>query len=279
MGLGLNLLTLIADACDRLLAAGSPTIDVIGIRMVLGLATIIMVWFGVQEALGQHFSMARFLNFFMLISFAYMFVNFYDTPIPGIGYSLTGWIKQSTGSLVDIIGADSTNTMLNQIGTTLSKQGPNMTFMTSPYAVLVYWSTQLMLIILSGLTIAVIGYGAIVATVIGMLGPIFIPFLVFEKTESFFWSWLKAYISFEFYKVVAACVMYVMGNVFVAYYQNFADFRDVGNMLENFPILLMMVTVNIFVILKIPAVTYSLFSGGSGGHDAGMGMAALVLRS
>jgi hypothetical protein len=33
----------------------------------------------------------------------------------------------------------------------------------------------------------------------------------------------------------------------------------------------MLVFVNIFLILKIPAITASIFSGSSSGHDAGMG--------
>ncbi len=62
----------------------SPTIDVIGMRMLLGLATIMMVWFGIQEALasahgGPGFSMGKFLNFVMLLSFAYAFVYYYNS--------------------------------------------------------------------------------------------------------------------------------------------------------------------------------------------------------
>ena len=72
-----------------------------------------LVWFGVQEALasaqgGPGFSVAKFLNFFMLITFAYCFVKFYDSSIPGIGYSLKGFISGGTSSLVDYIGNDST---------------------------------------------------------------------------------------------------------------------------------------------------------------------------
>ena len=81
--------------------------------MVIALATIMLVWFGVQEALasaqgGPGFSIAKFFNFFLLITFAYCFVKFYDSSIPGIGYSLKGFISGGTSSLVDYIGNDST---------------------------------------------------------------------------------------------------------------------------------------------------------------------------
>src|ERR1700712_1678700 len=103
---GTDLLNFINAGCDHLLTAVAPSIDVIGMRILLSLATIMMVWFGVQEALasahgGPGFHMGRFLNFVMLISFAYAFVNFYDSTIPGVGYSLTGFIRQGTSALVN----------------------------------------------------------------------------------------------------------------------------------------------------------------------------------
>jgi competence protein ComGC len=42
-------------------------------------------------------------------------------------------------------------------------------------------------------------------------------------------------------------------------------------MLQNFPFIILLVVVNIFMIIKIPAITASIFSGSSSGHDAGMG--------
>ncbi len=47
--------------------------------------------------------------------------------------------------------------------------------------------------------------------------------MVFEKTEFLFWGWLKAYISFSFYKVVAAAAMSVLGQMFFGYYQGVAS--------------------------------------------------------
>src|SRR4029077_10288038 len=38
------------------------------------------------------FSMGRFLNLFMLLTFAYAMVNYYDSSIPGLGFSIKGFI-------------------------------------------------------------------------------------------------------------------------------------------------------------------------------------------
>lgn len=278
MGSGTEVLTYITHGCQSLLSGTSPTVDVIGMRMLLGLATIMMVWFGVQEALasahgGPGFHMEKFLNFVMLLSFAYAFVYYYDSSIPGVGYSLTGFIRQGTSALADSIGTDQANTMMQAIQKTLSESGPGMISMTQPYLLLVYTITQVMLALLSALIAAIIAYGAIAATILALLGPIFIPFMVFEKTAFLFWGWLKAYISFSFYKVIAAAAMSVLGQMFFGYYQGLASIgSDQSQAAKNFPILLLLIIINVFIITKIPAITASIFSGHTGGHDGGMGM-------
>jgi type IV secretory pathway VirB6-like protein len=134
-----------------------------------------------------------------------------------------------------------------------------------------YISTQIMLSVLAAISAVILAYGAVAGTIIGLLGPIFIPFLVIEKLEFLFWGWFKAYLSFSFYKVVAAATMSVLGHLFVTYYANWTDFSNPMTLIKNFPLLILLVVVNIFLILKIPAITASIFSGSSSGHDAGMG--------
>src|SRR5271166_6337653 len=95
--MGTGLFNYIAQACQSLAATTAPTITAMGIHIVIALATIVLVWFGVQEALasahgGAGFSMGRFLNLFMLLTFAYAMVNYYDTSIPGLGFSIKGFI-------------------------------------------------------------------------------------------------------------------------------------------------------------------------------------------
>ena len=195
-----------------------------GVHIVLALATIMMVWFGVQEALasahgGPGFSMGRFLNLFMLLTFAYVMVNYYDSSIPGLGFSIKGFIDGGTINLVNLIGSDGSNTMLNEIHAASSKTGPSiLNSMMNPYYAIVYFVVQFLLAMLAAIVSAIVAYGAIAATIIGLLGPIFIPFLVFDKLDWLFWGWLKAYLGFSFYKVVAAATLNVLSHVLTNYY-------------------------------------------------------------
>ena len=76
-----------------------------------------------------------------------------------------------------------------------------------------YFVVQFLLPLLAAIISAILAYGAIAATIIGLLGPIFIPFLVFDKLDWLFWGWLRAYLGFSFYKVVAAATMNILAHV------------------------------------------------------------------
>lgn len=282
----MDFLILIKNGCDNLTATASPSVDALGLHMVLALATIMMVWFGVQEALASAhgdpgFNVARFVSFFLLITFAYCFVKFYDGSIPGIGYSLKGFVSGGTDSLVNYIGSDSTQEVQNAIHTALNTIGTMSPSFTEPYTLLCTYSVQVILSILTALIGVIIAYGAIGATVIGLLGPIFIPWLVFSKTEFLFWGWLKAFVGFEFYKVVAAATLSVMSHLLITYFTSGAmNVAAPQKLITLMPGLLILCFVASFVLLKIPTMTASLFSGHVGGHGIGAGgmVTAAVLR-
>jgi hypothetical protein len=256
-----------------------------GIHIVIALATIMMVWFGVQEALasahgGAGFSMARFLNLFMLLTFAYAMVNYYDTSIPGLGFSIKSFIDGGTANLVNLIGSDGATSMLKEIHAASSKTGPGiLNSLMSPYYAIVYFVVQFLLALLAAIISAVLAYGAIAATIIGLLGPIFIPFLVFDKLDWLFWGWLKAYLGFSFYKVVAAATMNVLSHVLTNYYLQLGQsVADPSLMVQTLPFLILLVLVNVYVLFKIPSMTHSLFTGSTGGHGGGLGLAMIAIR-
>ena len=281
----MGLLTWITQACDTLTNTASPSIDALGLRICIALATIMLVWFGVQEALasangGPGFSMGKFLNFFLLITFAYTMVKFYDSSIPGVGYSLRGFINGGAQYLVSVIGTDSVTSIQNTLNQAQSTSGPGITkALMNPYYAIVYVIIQVLIAILSAAVSAIIAYGAIASAVIGLLGPVFIPFLVFNKLEFLFWGWLRAFMGFCFYKVLAAAVFSILAHVLAEYYTELVAFSDPGNMVQELPLLILLVFVSIYILFKIPAMTQSLFSGHTGGGSSGLGMAMMALRA
>jgi type IV secretory pathway VirB6-like protein len=225
--------------------------------------------------------MGRFLNLFMLLTFAYAMVNYYDTSIPGLGFSIKGFIDGGTINLMNVIGSDGSTTMLNEIHSASSKTGPSMlNSVMSPYYAIVYFVVQFLLAMLAAIISAILAYGAIAATIIGLLGPIFIPFLVVDKLDWLFWGWLKAYLGFSFYRVVTAATMNVLSHVLTNYYiQLGQSVSDPSLMVQTLPLLVLLVLVNVYILFKIPTMTHSLFTGGTGGHGGGLGLAMMAIRA
>jgi hypothetical protein len=151
----MGLLNFITQGCDSLSATAAPSVTAMGLRMCIALATIMLVWFGVQEALassqgGPGFSMSRFLSFFMLITFAYVMVKYYDSSIPGLGSSIKGYINGGAQNLVQLIGTDSTDQMMNTLSQAQQNAGPGMVAsFEQPYLVLIFAITQVLLGLLS----------------------------------------------------------------------------------------------------------------------------------
>jgi type IV secretory pathway VirB6-like protein len=281
----MDLLSWITQACDNLTSTAASSVDAIGLHICISLATIMLVWFGGQEALasaqgGPGFSMAKFLNFFMLITFAYVMVKFFDSTIPGIGYSLKGFVNGGAQQIVDLVGTDSASTILSTLRQAELKEGPGMmSTLMSPYNAIIFALVQVLIAGLSALISVIIAYGAIASAIVGLLGPIFIPFLVFERLEFLFWGWLRAFLGFSFYKVVAAATLSILSHLLAHYYALMSGFVDPATMVQQLPMLILLVMVNGFILLKIPAMTATIFSGHAGGHDAGTGIAtSLAVR-
>ena len=144
----MDFLILIKNGCDNLTATVSPSIDSLGLRMVVALATIMLVWFGVQEALasaqgGPGFSLPKFISFFVLITFAYCFVKFYDSSIPGIGYSLKGIHQRRDKQPRGLHRQRFDQEVQNTIHTALGKIGSLSPSFTEPYTLICTYTVQL----------------------------------------------------------------------------------------------------------------------------------------
>lgn len=282
----MGLLNWITQGCDELTISASPSIDALGLHICIALATIMLVWFGVQQSLasaqgGPGFNMGRFLSFFVLITFAYVMVKFYDSSIPGIGYSLRGFINGGAQYLVSVIGTDSVASIQNTLNQAQATGGPAvLKALMNPYYAIVYVIIQVLIATLAAVVGAIVAYGAVASAVTGLVGPMFIPFLVFDKLEFLFWGWLRAFIGFCFYKVLAAAVLSILGHLLAQYYTELIAFSDPANMVKELPLLILLVLVNVYILFKVPAMTMSIFSGSTGGHDGGMGLVrAAIIRS
>ncbi len=273
----MEVLQYIIEQCDRLTDTAGSVINSTGVSMALSLATIMMVWFGVQEAVasargGSGFNVGAFLSFAMLFAFVYTMVVYYDADIPGWGFSFRSFIRDGTNELVKDIGFDTNNNIEDAVSAVLAKQGPAITILTSPYWVLLQLVVEMTLSGLSAACTVILAYGAIGSTVVGLLGPVFIPWLIVPKLDFLFWGWFRAYLAFSFYKVVTAALLAGMATRFSQILGPMLDCPQPDILTKDFPIILTLLFVCLFIILKIPAMVATIFSGSTGGHDGGTGL-------
>src|ERR1019366_1540858 len=162
-------------------------------------------------------------------------------------------------NLVQIIGQDSYNTMTREIDAAAQNMGSSMpSILLSPYKSFVFFMVQMALCVASLLISAIVAYGVVASTIIGLLGPIFIPFLVFEKLDWLFWGWLKAYLGFSFYKVIAAATSNILSHLLTQYFAGLGqNLGDPQMMIQTLPLLVLLVLVNIYIHFKIPTMTHS----------------------
>ncbi len=272
----MNLLQYILQACDQMLRASSPTLESIGLRMFLSLLTIMVVWTAMQEALvsaqgGPGFNMARAIEFVMMASIGLAMLRFYEVPLPGVGYGFRDLITNETTYLSTVIGNDGLQRISDTIHDLQSSLGSGFVgSVFNIYYSLVQFAVQAILALFSAVSITVVGYGMVAAAVCALVGPIFIPFFIVPKLDFLFWGWLRAFLGFSFYKVIAAAVLNLLGHLYLIYYQTLLPLT-VSNLVTKLPLLIVLVFLNIYILFKVPAITSAILSG----HTHGGGFSLL----
>ncbi len=119
--MGQNIIAQLGQAITQLLSSEGNTLQATGLDIFRGLATILIVWFGIKAALsasqglgGFHF--ARFADLILMISLGLGMLTYYSTPIPGTSYSFSDLITKEGLNLSNAIESDQTQ----EIATTIT---------------------------------------------------------------------------------------------------------------------------------------------------------------
>ena len=130
-------------------------------------------------------------------------------------------------------------------------------------------SSIILLAAAQAVSIVVIAYGFIATAVCVLVGPIFVPFFIVPKLEWLFWGWFRCFLQYAFYQVIAAAVVFVIGNLIVgALRLPPAGALSTVQLLAWFPVLFITFLASIYVLLKVPSLTNHIFSGTAGGSSA-----------
>src|SRR5437016_6196699 len=212
----MDYLQFIFQAINNLLTQNLGFFDAMGQNLFRSFATILVVWFGVKSALssagGKHFlHFDNFASLLLTISFGFAMVNYYSTPIPGIGTSFHNLVTDESQFLANKIDQAELQTVVDRVADFESRiDSPSV---ADFLGTLIYVTVIILLAAAQGIAIVVIAYGFIATAVCVLVGPLFVPFFIVPRLEWIFWGWLRCFIQYAFYQVIAAAVVYVIANL------------------------------------------------------------------
>ena len=273
----------IFQAINNLLTQNLGFFDAMGQNLFRSFATILVAWYGIKSALssasGKHpFHFDNFASLLLTISFGFAMVNYYSAPIPGVGVSFHNLVTNEAQYLSNQIDQAQLQTIIQSVADFESR-------LDSPtwgdiLGTAIYVIVTILLAAAQAVALVVIAYGFIATAVCVLVGPIFVPFFIVPKMEWLFWGWFRCFIQYAFYQVIAAAVVFIIGNLMVgALRLPPAGTLSTVQLIAWFPVLFITFLASIYTLLKIPTLTNHIFSGTAGGSSAALLEAPAVAAS
>ena len=289
-----NFKSFLDTALESLTAAAGAEIFTLGNQMFGGLALIVVVLSGLKIAFGGGLQPWELMRVVIGIWIPWVMLQFYTTNLPVMGFTFPHMIVAGGNWLNDLLVDDSVASVQEEL-TKLFKElsdaqeaavesGDLLDVLTSGFqatmtqitAFFVVLFMALMMLVLSAVTYAQVIWAQIALAILIIVGPIFIPFLVFEPMAFLFWGWFRAMITYSLYAVIAGAVLRVFSAVGIAFITsmgqadlNFTSLMDVGLwMLAVVPFFI----AGILASLKIGELASMLVTGGGAGGSGLMGM-------
>jgi len=264
----------IFQAINTLLTQNLGFFDAMGQNLFRSFATILVAWYGIKSALsaasGKHpFHFDNFASLLLTISFGFAMVNYYNTPIPGVGVSFHNLVTNEAQFLSGQIDQAQLQTVVARVADFESR-------MDSPtwgdiLGTAIYVIVTILLAAAQAVAIVVIAYGFIATAVCVLVGPVFVPFFIVPKMDWLFWAWFRCFIQYAFYQVIAAAVVFLIGNLILGVLQlPPAGSLSTVQLIAWFPVLFITFLASIYALLKVPALTNHIFSGTAGGSSSGI---------
>ena len=281
-------------ALESLTAAAGGEIFTLGNQMFAGLALVVVVLSGLKIAFGGGLQPWELMRVVIGIWIPWVMLQFYTTDLPRMGVTFPHMIVAGGNWLNDLLVDDSVLSVqieLTNLFKELSDERDSavgsgslwkllrtsfQTMLTEITGFVVVLFMALMMLLLAAVTYAQVIWAQIALAILIIVGPIFIPFLVFEPLSFLFWGWFRAMITYSLYAVIAGAVLRVFSAVGIAFItsmgqadMSFISLMDVG--------LWMLAVVPFFVAgilasLKIGELASMLVTGGGAGGSGLMGM-------
>ena len=112
--------------------------------------------------------------------------------------------------------------------------------------------------------LAVVSFSYMALGVIVLLGPLFIPSILWPGLDFIFWGWFKAMLTYAMYQVVASAMVFLVANVMISYFDSNPGPYDLAK-IETMVIELVVISGTcVYSVFKVPSLASSILSGRGG---------------
>ena len=282
---------------DDIMTTNGPTILNAGNALWRGLAAIVVVWTGVKIAMSGTFSMWTIIELVIGLWIPWVMLMFYATPIPGVGFTFPGMIAGGGNGLHSFFLSDIVSAVQIELSNLVHTQTTALsdawagTSWVELYAALgdvvstlIVGTSMSLFIVLCLVVIYAVTYAQVIwaqmaLMILTFVGPMMIPWLVFEPMAFLFWGWFRSMITFALYGAIAGAIMRVFMSVSLGFLTTFLDQADVDSpvqMVSWLLILLPLMVAGVIASLKVGELAGMLVSGGGGG---GAGMTGALMMA
>ena len=235
-----NFHAFLTQVMDDIMATNSPAILTVGNNLWRGLAAMVVVWTGIKIAMSGSFSMWTLIELITGLAIPWTMLVFYATPIPGVGLAFPQMIAGGGNWLMDFFVSDIRTAMAFELSRMADQHttavydawaGTSYTdlLLRGAAAILtlvvgagVSLFVFLCLVVLYAVTYAQVIWAQVAMYILTFLGPIMIPWLVFEPMAFLFWGWFRSMVTFALYGAVAGAIMRVFVSVGLGYATTFS---------------------------------------------------------
>ena len=255
----------------ELMTGNAAMFQQIGLNLFRGFAVILIAWFGIKWALaaaggGAPLPLDRFASLILTIAFGYAMIHYYSNPIPGFGVSFVHLVADQTQAFANTLNQASAQKIMDGLNNAFQNtdQPSATSILTDALGFLKYAIVAILIVLAQAAIYTVIAFGYIAQAIAVLLGPVFIPFFIVPQMDWMFWGWLKSFLQYSFYPVVANAYLYVFGNFLLDFFKVHPPPYDGLHMAFLFLPFCMLLVAFILGIFLIPSLVNSLFSGRSG---------------
>ena len=284
---------------DTVVGGAAPDVLTLGHQLWGGLAAIVVAWSGLKIAYSGTLEPWALVRVVLGIAIPRTLLHYYSVPIPGVGFTFPAmvaaggiWLQNLFISDVVSVGYTEMTALVQAFAARLGAAwsgGSLMTLMTEGVSVFFSSLVALMmgvplvlgLVALFCLTYAQVIWAQVALAIVILLGPVFIPWLLFEPLAFLFWGWFRTLMVYTLYGVVAGAILRVFMGVGMGYVTTYtgalmgtgsSDPAELGLWVV---VLLPLVVSGLMAGMKVGELAAMLVSGSG---SVGSGMMALVVR-